>query len=70
LALEVPVNITDAGGGKFALNLTAEETAALTASGRGFDQRDKYVYDIGLIIGDTTERILNGYVYVSPAVSR
>jgi hypothetical protein len=70
LSMEVPVRIADAGSGKFALNLAAEETATLTASGRGFDQRDKYVYDIELVIGSSVERILNGYVYVSPAVSR
>jgi hypothetical protein len=70
LSLEVPVSITDAANGKFSINLTAAQTSLLTASGRGFDKTDKYVYDLELVIGDNTERILNGYVHVSPEVSR
>jgi hypothetical protein len=72
LAVSVPVDITEPGEGRFAVTLTAAQTAGIAASGKGYDRPEKYVYDIELYTedGQTVERILNGYVYVSPEVTR
>ena len=71
LIISVPVIMTEPDAGRFAIELTAEETAGILAFGKGYDRTEKYTYDIEIYTADgTVERVLNGYVYVSPEVTK
>jgi hypothetical protein len=56
--------------GKLTVSLTAIETAAISAGEEITDEKSKYVYDLEIISGATVKRILEGFVFVSPEVTR
>ena len=57
--------------GKLTVSLSASETAAIPTGETITDAMSKYVYDIELVDGSgVVKRILDGYAYVSPEVTR
>ena len=65
-------NVTDAVHGRMEICLTASVTATIVAGETESDLRGKYVYDIELYKSTPEEvkRLLNGFVYVSPEVTK
>jgi len=63
--------ITNANKGMFSLILTEDQSSSIPAKGHDYSQLTKYVYDVYLISPqDASTRILNGFIYVSPGVSK
>jgi len=57
--------------GKLTVSLTANQTAAIPAGEEITDTRSKYVYDLEIIDGSgSVKRILDGFVFISPEVTR
>lgn len=71
IILIIPVEIINEKEGRFAINLTAEQTGKIPTTGTIYSETEKYAYDIELInSAGTVYRILNGVVLVSPEVTR
>lgn len=68
---EFTCTFVDAATGQVQISLTDEETSLIPAHGSTYKSKTKYVYDIEM--EDPTgqvRRLLNGYVYVSPEVTK
>jgi uncharacterized protein (UPF0261 family) len=65
------VTISTPTDGTLTLTLTATETATMPCGEEITDEKSKYVYDLEIVhTTGTVKRILDGYVYVSPEVTR
>jgi hypothetical protein len=64
--------IIDAKQGMFYLKLTEEQTRAIPTKGKEYSQLSKYVYDVEVLSSDGTfvKRLLNGFILVSPEVTK
>lgn len=56
------VTVTDAANGKVSLSLNASSTANIKAG--------RYLYDLKMTTGNTTTRVIEGIITVTPQVSR
>jgi hypothetical protein len=56
--------------GKLTVSLTAVETAGISCGEEVTDEKSKYVYDLEIVSGGNVKRILDGFVFVSPEVTR
>jgi hypothetical protein len=56
--------------GQLEVVLSSTDTALVEAGETLTDSRSKYVYDIEITKGTLTYRILEGYIYMSPEVTR
>ena len=57
--------------GQLTLSLTATETSVIPAGEEITDEKSKYVYDLEIVKSTgEVKRILNGYAFVSPEVTR
>ena len=67
----VPVDIFNPEEGRFSIGLSAAQTEMLPATGKHFADTDKYVYDVEFANqSGMVYRLLNGFVIVSPEVTR
>jgi len=67
----IPTPLTLPTTGQLTISLTAVQTAAIPAGELITDERSKYVYDIEIVSGaGTVKRILDGFAFISPEVSR
>ena len=66
------ITVENAAQGEMTVSLSAEDSASIPAGETVSDPRSKYVYDIEIENGVTGEvmRILEGFVYISPEVTR
>jgi len=63
--------ITNTNQGMFSLILTEEQSSSIPTKGHDYSQLTKYVYDVYLISPQNAlTRILNGFIYMSPGVSK
>jgi hypothetical protein len=68
--LTVTISATPTDG-TLTLTLTATETSAMPCGEDITDEKSKYVYDLEIVhTTGTVKRILDGYAYVSPEVTR
>ncbi len=65
----VTISVTPTDG-TLTVTMTAAETAALACGETIIEDKSKYVYDIEIVAGAVVKRILDGYAYVSPEVTR
>lgn len=67
----LPVNIYNAEEGRFSLDLTAAQTAAISTGGNNYSDIEKYTYDVEFTNSDgTVYRLLNGIARISPEVTK
>jgi hypothetical protein len=66
--------ITDGKNGIFLLKLSSEKTSLIPTKGEDYSKLSKYVYDVQMIppegVSGVVSRILNGFILVSPGVTR
>jgi len=63
--------VTDATNGKIQVKLTAAQTAAISATGKGYSNVTEYYYDLEMENSSgTVWRLINGPCYVSPEVTK
>lgn len=70
---EPVVSFPDAPGGKLKLSLTASATDKIPTTGASFIEPSKYVYDVEIEDINNPEnvlRIVEGFIYVIPGVTR
>lgn len=70
---ELDIEITDAPAGKLRITLPASALQNVTIPTPAYNKKYKAVYDVELFIPDDDDsivRLLNGFVYISPEVTK
>ena len=62
--------VTDAVNGKFMVTMSKTQTASIPTDGTSYKDKLQYVYDVYFSVGTSRYRVINGYAYVSPEVTR
>jgi hypothetical protein len=64
------VSIIDPEGGSLALSLDSSISAAIPTAGKSYKERTKFQYDVFLENNGDKYRVLQGYVEVSPNITK
>lgn len=71
ISLTATVSIDIAVEGKFSLTFSAASSSAIPTDGSGYNDVTRYSYDIEMVSATgKVFRVLNGYVWVSPEITK